>query len=109
MGKKQWEGQELHPALLGYLPSAFLASQGLLCLGIIDNGMRMPASLCAQCKAVLVIKLSLRSVQPDAAPGNFQTMQSGSDGPSVKRLTCANRFRGLASIASNLSLKRGRS
>ena len=35
-------------------------------------------------------------------------MQSGSDGPSVKRLTCANRFRGLASIASNLSLKRGR-
>ena len=34
-------------------------------------------------------------------------MQSGSDGPSVKRLTCANRFRGLASIASNYSLRRG--
>lgn len=66
MGKKQWESQELHLALLGYLPSAVLASQGLLCLGVIDNGMRMPASLCAQCKAVLVIKLSLRSVQPDA-------------------------------------------
>lgn len=27
-------------------------------------------------------------------------------GPSVKRLTCANRFRGLASIASNYSLRR---
>lgn len=37
MGKKQWEGQELHPALLGYLPSAFLTSQGLLCLGIISR------------------------------------------------------------------------
>jgi len=37
MGKNQWESQELHLALLGYLPSAVLAPQELLCLGIISR------------------------------------------------------------------------
>jgi len=37
MGKEQWESQELHLALLDYAPSAVLASQGLLCLGIISG------------------------------------------------------------------------